>query len=107
MHMHIFTNIYIPARVIPTKRRMHTPADLYRCTGIAVITLTPGRYCIGLPDWSGGDLGSVAMCVCVWGGGGGHHIKDGVAIIRCVCVCVCVCVTPNSFKSCSNCEVQQ
>ena len=23
-----------------------------------------------------------------------------------VCVCVCVCVTPNSFKSCTNCEVQ-
>ena len=25
----------------------------------------------------------------------------------CLCVCVCVCVTPKSFKSCSNCEVQQ
>ena len=41
---------------------------------------------------------SVCVCVCVCA---------CVCVCVCVCVCMCVCVTPKSFKSCSNCGVQQ
>ena len=36
---------------------------------------------------------------------GGYHAV--LLLTAVLCVCVCVCVTPKSFKSCSNCEVQQ
>ena len=42
---------------------------------------------------------SLLACAC-----GGSRGKTDVALGS---LCVCVCVTPKSFKSCSNCEVQQ
>ena len=44
---------------------------------------------------------SVALGRAVW------LVCAGSGVRVCVCVCVCVCLTPNSFKSCSNCEIQQ
>ena len=62
-------------------------------------------YLIGLPDLCGQKVRTSAPSyLCDFRGSSPVLCTKQKS---CVCVCVCVCVTPNYFKSCSNCEVQQ